>query len=432
MPAIITEKFRIMNAQAFVERLQNVTDRYYLGIGKHTPWTIADGAGVDEDNPPFPNSSDQEAAAIWRELYAAKKVEADRIALSIPRYDWVTGETYAQYNTWDESLYRKQFFVLTDQFNVYKCLSNNNETASTVKPTHIGGALTLGDGYRWQYMFTLSPVGSAYFLTPQFMPVSDAVGGSYEVGVTSISVINGGSGYTSAPTLTVNGDGAGATATAIVQGGIIIKVNMTNVGSGYTWATISVGGPGAGALLHANIAPFGGHGSDPKSELGAFYVTINTRLEYDEAGDISTANDFRKLVLIRNPLANTIGNPLYTAGTADQRIRLEVNPANSADIFNYAKDATVKFNGDSTRTATIVEVDTDNNYIYVINVQGTAPIVGNSVDQVSPAVSAPITTIDATKPEMKLYSGYIDYIENRRLVSRAPDQVEEIRITFEW
>ena len=63
--------------------------------------------------------------------------------------------------------------------------------------------------------------------------------------INSIAVTTGGTGWTSAPTVFINGTGTGATATATVAAGAITAVTMTNTGSGYTAApTISFNGGG--------------------------------------------------------------------------------------------------------------------------------------------------------------------------------------------
>lgn len=51
--------------------------------------------------------------------------------------------------------------------------------------------------------------------------------------VTNINVIAGGSGYTSAPRVSIVGDGSGATATATVVNGSVSAINVTAGGSGY-------------------------------------------------------------------------------------------------------------------------------------------------------------------------------------------------------
>ena len=85
---------------------------------------------------------------------------------------------------------------------------------------------------------------------------------SYAIGnatgpVGSVNVTNGGSGYTSAPTVTFNGSvGVGATATANLSTGVG-GVTITSGGSGYTTppTVFFAGGGGSGAKGIANLTP---------------------------------------------------------------------------------------------------------------------------------------------------------------------------------
>ena len=74
--------------------------------------------------------------------------------------------------------------------------------------------------------------------------------------VDDIAVSAGGTGYTSAPTVTfTSGGGTGATATATVSGGVVTAVTVTAGGTGYTSApTIGfTGGAGSGATATASM-----------------------------------------------------------------------------------------------------------------------------------------------------------------------------------
>ena len=59
-------------------------------------------------------------------------------------------------------------------------------------------------------------------------------------GVESISVLNSGSGYTDSPTVTITGDGSGATARAIVVNGKIVSIEVLSRGSEYTSAVVTI------------------------------------------------------------------------------------------------------------------------------------------------------------------------------------------------
>ena len=63
-------------------------------------------------------------------------------------------------------------------------------------------------------------------------------------GISSIEIVNAGYGYTSVPTVTISGDGTGATAEAIIEGGRITSIHLSNRGTDYTRATVSITGGG--------------------------------------------------------------------------------------------------------------------------------------------------------------------------------------------
>jgi FtsP/CotA-like multicopper oxidase with cupredoxin domain len=78
------------------------------------------------------------------------------------------------------------------------------------------------------------------------------------LGVTSIGVTTGGTGYTSAPTVMISGGGGkGAAATAAVSGGLVTVVTVTDGGTSYTSppTVFFTGGGGSGATATATVTP---------------------------------------------------------------------------------------------------------------------------------------------------------------------------------
>lgn len=63
-------------------------------------------------------------------------------------------------------------------------------------------------------------------------------------GISSISVLNPGLRYTSTPTVTITGDGIGATAEAVVVNESIERIVVTNRGIGYSRASVTISGGG--------------------------------------------------------------------------------------------------------------------------------------------------------------------------------------------
>jgi uncharacterized repeat protein (TIGR01451 family) len=105
------------------------------------------------------------------------------------------------------------------------------------------------------FSYTVDIVNAGYGLAtgvtltdtlPSYINATSATGSI--AGVASISVAGGGSGYTSAPAVTISsGGGSGATATAIVSGGAVTAIVVTNSGSGYTSTpTVTIAPPTAG------------------------------------------------------------------------------------------------------------------------------------------------------------------------------------------
>lgn len=434
MSAVITDPFRVYNALTFQGTF--ATNKYYLGIGRITPWTATTAQPLASDNnPPIPGQAVNDEYDYWRTTYGAKLIQPSLVSLVIPNYTWASGTVFTQYDSSDSSLATKNFYAMNSTFDVYKCIDNNNGAASTVQPTGTSTAIfSTGDGYRWKYMFTINTSDITNFITPQYIPVKLATlgDGSGQAAVqaaavpgqiVSYRVVSGGTGYTTAPTLTVVGDGTGATATAVVSGGAITRVTVTGLGQNYTFATVTIGGPGTGASIAPNLAPQGGHGSDARYELGAYYVSIVTYLNYNESGKISVANDYRTVAIIQNPFSFGTST-VYSATAARQTYRLTVANASSFQVDEVVVGAT------STARANIVEVDTTNNYLFVTVPFRNFSIGENIQGQTSGAISA-LSAIQ--NPDIQPFTGgKIIFAETRKPQPRDGSQIEKLVSVIEW
>ena len=138
------------------------------------------------------------------------------------------------------TLAESKFYVLTTDFNVYKCLDNNLNSPSTVVPTHITvNPVTLADGYVWKFMYHI-PLGlRKKFLTSSFMPVFTVLSSAYysNGGISTVEIVDGGSGYTAATPLAVFGvsDGIGGEFVGEINSTTkeIANVKVINSGTGY-------------------------------------------------------------------------------------------------------------------------------------------------------------------------------------------------------
>lgn len=200
----ITQKthklLNVQAAEAFLRTAQS-NDVYYIFAAKHTPFNSETG-GTDE-NPPTPGDSIKSSVNIFNEMVFGKRIESDDISMMIRRIDWQSNTVYDMYVDDDPDLASKDFFVVVEEnteYNVYKCLFNNNGGVSTQKP--FGKDLTPvefpQDGYIWKYMFTANQFNFRKFATDNYIPVSSnpqvtsaAINGSIDI----IRVNNPGAGY---------------------------------------------------------------------------------------------------------------------------------------------------------------------------------------------------------------------------------------------
>jgi hypothetical protein len=238
-----------------------------------------------------------------------------------------------------------------------------------------------------------------------------------------IKVINQGSGYIGTPTVQIVGDGIGATATANVVGGFVTSITMTSIGSGYNWATVTIsGGGGAGATARAIIPPTGGHGKDAVKELGGNRVMIMMTLNNNESQKFTTSNDYRKIILIRNPMA--VGNIPASGSVYDLSTRLTFNSTTA----QYQVDETIT-GQTSGATASVIDYNSSSKTARINHVSGTFA-VGETVVGATSTASGAINTI--TNPEFNLFTGEILFRDYRLAINRSPTQNETIGLVVDF
>lgn len=168
MPNLVTKKFKVHNAEQFMESLSEIeATTFYFYVGKTDSW--ADEANVPAPTDSFANTN----YTYWDQMLAAKKLTPADVSHIIPRKNWTYNNTYDAYDHEKNDLYDSDFYVVTEDFNVYKCLQNNlSNGTSTVKPTGTGlNPIKTEDGYVWKYMYTIKTQDVLKFTTAEFIPV---------------------------------------------------------------------------------------------------------------------------------------------------------------------------------------------------------------------------------------------------------------------
>ena len=506
-------------ARSFYRDIVNENDFFYFFVGKTTEWPVV-------GTPETPLDTETYNGQTHRNMMFVKRIQASDAVMMIRRIDWVAGTVYDHYEDTD-NLSTKDFYVLTDDMRVYKCLNNNNNSPSFNKPnsTDTTNPFLLPDGYVWKYMFKVEASDQLKFLTPDFIPVRKMAGVGvplYDINgeIDDITVTSNGSGYDpeDLPTVLIHGDGVGATAIPVVTGdeitdititnagygysfayieivdngtgsgasaeatlgnipvslvqenieaaavpgtvdrinlleegdnyssgdvlvtitgdgsgaeavafvnefGRIERVDVTNPGTGYTFAEISFNnilGFGSGATATATVSPYYGHGANPVKELYAKTVGISVNLTNDTS-DYFYNNDFRQLGIVKNPLTDELDNFRDDTGTTCYVIEVD-------DVTQYANDDSIWSDGGG--RFIVAQIKESTNQIYLLPV---IPII--SVDSTLTNNTKSITglTINSlTNPDVVNTTGEILYIENRLPINRQADQVEKIRTVINF
>lgn len=222
MTAVITRQFHPNLAESIYNDIQSRSSIYHYFIGKVLTWD-------DEENPDIPNSNQSYEYDTRKNIVQTKQIQLNDISLVIPRIDWSGGTVYDMFDdnisvnnpssTGATSLDSSNFYVLTSEFNVYKCIFNNNGSPSTVEPSGTGYSyIETSDGYIWKFM-TFIPLGLRNkFMTDAFIPINTSVKNQYYSGgsIIGYNILDGGQDYDPDETyLVIQGDGNGPSSKAL-------------------------------------------------------------------------------------------------------------------------------------------------------------------------------------------------------------------------
>jgi hypothetical protein len=441
MPAKSMFYSRINNAANLIKDVQNEDNSFYACIGKSDAYSDT-ATDFTDDNlyPELVNGatrSQSYEAQVRQNFLAMKKLTSSYITHAIRRYDWISGQSYVQWDSTDPDIFTKRFYIMTDENRVYKCIKKG-AGASTVKPTHNDTTPTTeADGYMWRFMYTVSSVQVTRFLNNVYIPVKTVPESGLSTDddiqyanqleslniagkIYTIKVVNGGTGYSSA-TVAITGNGTGATATAVLTDGVVTAINITNSGSNYSVAQVAITGNGTGATAVPILSPFGGHGYDPVTELGGEFVMASFTLVGDEEGTFIINDDFRQVSLIKNPYnfgTTTIATAERIEAVRTMRLSSVTNgsqfiASNIGSVIQSSSDATIK--------AFVVSYDQGNGDLkYTQNDKtGYKNFVQGSTITSNTGASGTIATLAQATPDVNIHSGQLLVVDNIQAVNRT-------------
>lgn len=258
--SIFKQKFKKTIADAIYQEVTSKTATYYHWFGKENAWTdflspfIPSGT---TDSPGQPSENFRYELHVRRDILTAKKIKPSDVSYVVRRIDWTSNTVYDMYDDAIETttgygyapaysgatrLEDAIFYVLTTDYNVYKCIDNNNNSKSTYMPTSTTPEIfTTSDGYKWKFMYSIPVSLRNRFLSSTYMPVSTALKAQFyskgEINV--ISIENGGTEYNAATTTAIlTGDGYKE-----FNPYLLSDLTITNAGDNYASVSVSISPP---------------------------------------------------------------------------------------------------------------------------------------------------------------------------------------------
>jgi hypothetical protein len=301
----ITPFFRLNTADQLKESLDEPSPtRLYMFMGGVTPFAN------DSSPPAVTNNQFTTEFDIYRDMVALKRINSTDVISIAPRYNWANNTVYTEYNDRTEDLYDKQFYVITSENNVYKCIDNNRGVASTEEPSGIStSVVSTADGYRWKFLFAITTADAQKFLNSSYIPVREitANNGSAQWSVQQVAangsidhivVTSNGSGYISTSNTFLS-----VTNSSVVR----LETNALQIDGAYTGSTLYISsGLGVGQLRR--ITKYVGTGR-VVTVNNAFTITPNTSSTYSIAPTVIISGDSGATASIRATahVSNTFG-----------------------------------------------------------------------------------------------------------------------------
>jgi len=519
MSAIITDQLRILNAKTFISEVSSSDNAYYVFVGLPNATDVQSNW---DTAPPAPKDSFDEENNYWDTMVSMIKIKPEDIKQVIRKNEWTSGVTYDIYRhnisrtnpsepSGATSLYTSNFYVINSDFRVYICLNNGQDPENSqgrpsldepkftdLEPRSAGNS---GDGYIWKYLYTINPTDIVKFDSLNFIPVpkdwttsadNAAVRENAETSgqLKTILIKNRGVALGS-PNVTysdvpINGDGAGAKATIVINNDSTVeRIVISDGGSGYTYGTVDLvaGGVPTGTTnpeFEVVIPPSGGHGADIYRELGAYNVLIYSRISNDiQNPDFITGNQIARIGIVESPQAYNSSTVLtsekasalgaikltgagyssavfagdsfitQTVGTGQTAVGRVVAYEQATGILKYWQDRTlVGFNTDGSQNSSpaygfnlagfttaiatggdtkIYQEDGITYFDIDTTFNGASAVINNKTYYLGQTFVSGLSD-----PEVKPHSGNIIYVDNRPSITRSANQKEDIKVILQF
>ena len=507
MAAVVTDQFRILNASNFIDSVLDDNNSYYVFLG--LPNSSAVGFGRTSDwssatsGPPSPTDNFQYLTHYRDTGIFGKRVTSENIRRVIRKVQWTSNTAYDMYrhdysssnttpNSGTSRLYDSNYYVINSDYRVYICIDNGSSGTnlkggrSKFEPTETDTQVlpNAGDGYRWKYLFSISPSdvikfdSTEYIVLPNNWATSSDSQTVRDAGdsdtnnnqIKKVYIKNAGLGYT-ASTYDILGDGTGGkVAIEVDDSGAIISTEVTTGGKEYTFGIVDLERTGtisSPANLIPIIPPSKGHGYDIYTELGADRVLIYARFD-DSTKDFPVDTKFAQVGIVKNPKEYSSGVTTFTGSTYSSSYALKLDNSytgtptvgekvtqtqssteiakgwvssydSSTKVLKYFQDRSLFLtDGVNQEDRTTIGVDSKvvdfNNTDSISFTSATSTTVasgftGSSENGITLGSNF---TGGLANPEINKKTGDIIYIDNRPEVERNLRQKEDVKIILEF
>ena len=344
MAAIVTDQFRILNAENFVDSVSSDSNSYYVFVGLSNPIGSSYGRKADwNTDTPSPTDNFSYENFVGDATMYGKRVTSTNVRRLARKVEWSRGTKYEMYRhdysldnlsptTKSARLYDANYYVINSEYKVYTCISNGSSGINTtgnasldeptftdLEPTKAGVS---GDGYIWKYLFTITPSDIIKFDSTEYISLPNDWNTSTNSQISAVRenansdvnenqikyvyIDNRGGGYSQGShEVNIIGDGSGAKVVVEVNSsGQITNTVVSSGGKGYTYGVVDLGSINTSASTKANLIPIippsKGHGYDIYRELGADRVLVYARFD-DSTRDFPIDTNFAQIGIVKNP-----------------------------------------------------------------------------------------------------------------------------------
>jgi len=460
MAAIITENFRRLSTRLFLDDLKG--QDYYVGIGKSDPWI---GEGSSTFNVPLPTGTASEQKEILSNLSTLIQVQDADTGLVIPNIKYKANSYYKEYDPADDSCFFPSVrndgvtlnpcYMTTSSGYIFLCIKSVNALSvdlplesTTYTPQK------MPDGYIWVLIDKVNFNNSSVVNTNQFISINtgsiDSAGQTASTSATGnllygFTILDGGSGYNPAilniPFVWYTSDAQQAMQCPIEIDSITGAITKISLPVDYNYDGKILGGyfdfsvfanVGSGAVIVPRIAPTSGFAYTPSQILPAWYVSVAISA-IDNINSDGLYTPYRQISLVKNPLAviptdieaPSLGTLRYAE--APDSIGNSLGLLRTGDIIEFTNKTRAFYDAyDKVEGAYRLYFHQNDNTGY-----GDIPDTAGSFTNISSGSATPYNYTEIKGNEYTASTGTVVFIENRKAISRAENQTEQIKIIIQ-